>query len=140
MEGLDLIPPRSDERPLMYLATPYSHENKGVMWRRFEAVNAATAELMQEGVNVFSPITHSHLLAQKHGLPEDWGFWKRVDEEYISVSRAVLVFQISGWRDSTGVSAEREIANEQGVPVLFLNGDASCIAESPHNKTTTFAV
>ena len=65
----------------IYLAIPYS----GIQESSYEQANKATAELMSgdKGVNVFSPITHSHPLT-KHGVRGDWEFWKKIDFQFIA--------------------------------------------------------
>jgi len=119
---LDLDVGPQDGRPLAYLATPYSHDDPSVMQTRYEAANATAARLMKEhGLNVYSPITHSHPLATDHELPETWEFWQGVDEDYLSVSYCLLVMTLHGYQDSTGVTAEREIAHDMGIPVRFVN-------------------
>jgi hypothetical protein len=59
---------------LVYLASPYTHADKAVMEDRFRAACRYAACLMRRGINVFSPIAHSHPIAQ-FGLPPDWQFF-----------------------------------------------------------------
>lgn len=105
---------------LVYLASPYSHEDPAVRVARFEAVNRCAAILMREGVLVFSPISHSHSIAMC-GLRVDYEFWKRWNRAMIENCRAVLVCMLDGWDRSEGVSAEVAIARELGIPVGFLH-------------------
>lgn len=118
-----LVPGTAPKRPLTYLASPYTHPSQEVIERRVAAVTRATVWLIKNNEwNVFSPIIHSHPLAAK-GLKGDWETWKRIDEEYLSVSERMVVLELPGWQNSTGVKAEIEIARRLGVPIYYMRPD-----------------
>ena len=73
----------------------------------------------KEGLNVFSPITHSHPLYDL-GMRGDWDFWKRIDVEYLRLSEKIVVLMLPGWLESKGVTAEIKLAKEMGIPVEYL--------------------
>ena len=104
---------------MIYLASPYSHPDPAVRQARFVAVCGRAAELMREGLNVFSPIAHSHPLVE-HGAPTDWEAWKRVDMEMIGFCSHLYVLRIDGWQESVGVQAEIAEAERLGKKVLFV--------------------
>ncbi len=107
---------------LTYLAGPYSHPNPDIQQQRFEKLTHAAGWLMEQfGWNVFSPITHSHPLHQCANVPGDWAFWKKIDTEYLHMSRRVVVLTLDGWEKSVGVTAELKIAKRLSIPVLFLS-------------------
>jgi hypothetical protein len=56
-------------KPFAYLACPYSHQDSWRRIARFRAANKAAAELLLAGVNVYSPISHSHPLTEEASLP-----------------------------------------------------------------------
>ncbi len=106
---------------LTYLACPYSHPEADVRHGRFVNVTRAASWLMShKDRNVFSPITHCHPMHQIAGLRGDWPFWKRIDTQYLKMSRRLVVLIIPGWDKSVGVLAEIGIARRLGIPVLFL--------------------
>jgi hypothetical protein len=72
------------------------------------------------GWNVFSPITHSHPLALC-GLKGSWEFWQKIDVEYLILSERVVVLCLDGWKESTGVTAELEIARQLGIEILYMS-------------------
>ena len=110
-------------RPLVYLACPYSHDDASVREMRFHAANVAVGELMKvRGEIVFSPISHSHPIAKAVGLPGDWQWWQQWDRAFLSVSSKLYVLMIPGWNTSTGVLAEIKIAQEMGLPIEYLDG------------------
>lgn len=106
---------------LVYLASPYSHEDPDVRkWRFLRAVDAAVL-LMAQGHLVFSPIAHSHAIAARHGLPCDFGFWAEFDERMIAACDAMVVLCLDGWAHSAGVTAEIALAEQMGKPVKYLD-------------------
>lgn len=102
---------------LSYLATPYTHEDPAVMVQRFELVNKVAGVLLERGISVFSPISHFHPIAMAHKLPTGWEFWKEVDTVYLGLSREMLILDIDGVKESTGVNAEIEISRKLGLPI-----------------------
>ncbi len=104
---------------MIYLASPYSHDDPAIREQRFHAVCRETAELMRRGNVVFSPIVHGHPLVG-HGLPTDWPFWERFDREHLRRCNELVVLTLDGWRESVGVAAEIRIASDLGKPVRYL--------------------
>ncbi|MBN1341571.1 MAG: DUF1937 family protein [Phycisphaerae bacterium] len=105
---------------MICLASPYSDPEPGVEEQRFEAVCRAAAALMQHGIEVFSPISHSHGIA-RFGLPKDWAFWQRYDGAFLAWCDELWVLMLGGWEQSVGVQAEIEIAREMGKPVRLVD-------------------
>jgi nucleoside 2-deoxyribosyltransferase len=104
---------------MIYLARPYSHHDPAVREQRFRAACRAAVALLHAGWVVFSPIAHSHPLAQ-HGLPGNWQFWERYDRAFLERCDEVVVLMLDGWEESIGVQAEIRIARELGKPVRYL--------------------
>ncbi len=102
---------------LIYLATPYSSPNPYVRLKRFMHVNRFAAELMREGKHVFSPISHTHPIAEQCALPTDWEFWRKYDEVMLSRCQSLVVLKVEGWETSKGVRAEMKIAKRMGLPI-----------------------
>lgn len=106
---------------IVYLAIPYSHPDKQVRHRRFEIVNKVAADLMRQGEIVFSPISHSHVIAVENDLPTDWDYWKKSCMEFVTRSDKVVVVCVDGWKESTGVQAEIKIAKQNNIPIEYIN-------------------
>jgi hypothetical protein len=127
--GLDLPPSiinpfnaalqHTPERPLVYLAAPYTHPSPDIRRLRVEAANRHAAELMKEGWVAFSPLSHSHSIAKQTELPTGWEFWRKFCETYVGLSRAVIVLMLPGWQESTGVTAEIALARSLNIPVEY---------------------
>jgi hypothetical protein len=116
---------------MIYLASPYSHKDPEVMLDRFRRVCVVAGRLMEIGEIVFSPIAHTHPIALACGLSRGFDYWKRFDEEFISVSHKLVVVTMQGWRESLGVQAEIKIAVELGKRVLFIEEYGSYYTEVP---------
>lgn len=111
---------REPMHEIVYLAGPYTHDDKAVMEERFELLTKAKARLMQVGNLVYSPITAGHATAVRHDLPREYSFWDRNCEAFVSRSDAVYVLKLPGWDVSTGVGAEIQLARDLGIPVRYI--------------------
>jgi len=111
------------ERPLVYLACPYSHDSDEVVDARAAVATVIAGRLTRDaGLSVFSPITHSHEMVREcERMPNDWDFWETIDRDYLRVSHQILVVDLPGWEQSVGVTAEREYADLQGIPTTLLD-------------------
>ena len=113
------------ENILIYLAAPYTHKDRKVMVERFDKINAIAARLMAAGLYVFSPISHTHPIAEAGTLPRGWEFWEGYDKVMISRCNNLHVLMLDGWKESTGVNAEIGIAREFGMPVYYVTPECS---------------
>ncbi len=101
---------------MIYLASPYSDPDPLIRKARYEAACDRTARMLQDGALVYSPIAHSHALAER-GLPGDWMFWADHNRAMLQRCDALVVLALPGWQESEGVRAEIVIARSLGLPV-----------------------
>lgn len=105
---------------LVYLASPYTHPDPKVVHRRYQIACAAAAILMENGYTVFSPIAHSHAIADF--LPDELRFnhdlWMLQDLAILSKSDELHVLPLPEWGHSRGVPAEMVFAAGWGIPVI----------------------
>lgn len=106
--------------PLVYLAVPYSHPDPAVRKQRFEAANRAAGKLMKEGHHVFSPISHTHPIAEACDLPLGWDYWQAFDRAYLTHCHKIVVLKIPGWQESKRVAGELAIAKELGLIIEYM--------------------
>ena len=104
---------------MIYLASPYSDPDPRVREQRFQAACQATAALLLSGAVVFSPIVHGHPLVS-HGLPTEWTFWAKLDQQFLRRCDEVVVLTLDGWRGSKGVQHELKLASALGKPVRYI--------------------
>ena len=106
---------------LVYLATPYTLYHAGIDVA-YEDACRLSARLLLDGVKIFSPIVHSHAIAEHGNLdPLDHSFWLPINESTMQASDALLVAKMVGWENSFGVSHEIEWFTERGKPVHYLD-------------------
>lgn len=101
----------------IYLACPYSHEDKRVMRHRERIATAYTALLFPHPV--FSPLTHGKPLEPLLGKRPHHE-WIEQTEGILRVCKNLTVMTLSGWLESKGVLSEIEVAKELGMPVHYL--------------------
>jgi nucleoside 2-deoxyribosyltransferase len=77
---------------------------------------------MLEGNAVFSPIAHSHGVADY--MPEhirlNGDFWMEQDLPLLAKCDEIVVLCLEGWEQSSGVQQEIAFARERGIPVRRL--------------------
>ena len=129
VESLPTEPHKTMANTLLYIASPYSHEDPAVRQARFEAACRMTAELIRQGKPAYSPVVHSHPLCH-YGLPLCWDFWQRHDLRFLEMCSEVVVLKLPQWEKSVGVNAEIAAARAMGKPVTFMEPMESRLGNS----------
>lgn len=106
--------------PIIYVASPYSHEHPKVREMRFELVVEYAAYLAKKGHRLFCPISHSHPWTA-HDVPQTWEFWERLDTPFLDMCDEIHVLGLPGWASSAGVTAELEHMHAQGKPAYWVD-------------------
>ena len=106
---------------LYYLAVPYSHTDPAIRIARHLMVNKVGAKLIQEGKYIYSPISHTHPIAEMGTLPRGWDFWEGYDKVMLQACTNLIVLRLPGWETSTGVQAEIKIAKDLGLPTEYMD-------------------
>ena len=104
----------------IYLAIPYNDPDDSLRHFRFRKANEVAAELMNQGHCVFSPISHSHPIAEQCDLPKGYDFWHSWNKPFVEWCDELHVVAIPGWGDSSGVQDEIRMAREMGKEVVFI--------------------
>ena len=112
---------------MIYLASPYTHPDRGVLEQRFRAVCQVASDMLRTGKLVFSPIGHSHPITEHGGAPDTWDFWRGVDLEILARCDEVIVLKLPGWDESRGVQAEVATARKLGKPVSYVDPAAEIV-------------
>lgn len=100
-----------------YVASPYALYGGGKQ-AAAEHVARCVGFLLQKGYAAVSPIVHGHEVKKFAALPETHYFWLNMDKVLLAPAFGVVVCQLPGWRDSTGVSWEIGEAARLAKPVL----------------------
>lgn len=111
----------------IYLAGPYSHPDPTVRQRRFEQLNMYAARLMEAGIPVFSPISHSHPIADHMVDDRGHDFWMAMDLPLLRLASGLLVLTLEGWEESRGVASEIDEARFYSVPYAHASPTAQTL-------------
>jgi hypothetical protein len=104
-----------------YLGLPYTDDDPAVEDWRAEISNMIAVDLTKQGRIIFAPISAWHHLARKYKLPGTFEYWLKLDEEFIRVSKKLLIITLPGWKESTGVTEEIKLAKKYHVPMEYID-------------------
>lgn len=109
---------------IVYLACPYTHHDKQVREKRFSAATEAAAHLIRTGRIVFSPITMTHpidvvLASEDATLGSD--YWVDFDEAFMDFCSEMIILDIDGWQQSSGIRREIAFFRAQGKPISIMS-------------------
>lgn len=104
---------------LHYLATPYSRYPTGLEEAYRDAISQAVF-LNEEGIDVFSPIAHSHHMTFVEVGSKDYYRMLKWDAKFIDRCDSVIVCMMEGWSESVGVNWEIDYAKSIGKPVYYM--------------------
>jgi len=104
---------------MIYLAIPYTHEDPAVMDYRAEVADRCTALLTRIGYEVYSPISSWHHIAKKYELPTDYAYWKRLNDNILSICDRLWVIKLDGWEKSKGVQHEIDTAEGLCLEIIY---------------------
>lgn len=106
---------------LIYLATPYTKYPGGIELA-FVGACKLTGELIRHGLNVYSPIAHTHPIAIHAGIdPLDHTIWLNFDAALMGKADALLVAMMPTWEISKGIEHEIHSFMEANKPVHYLD-------------------
>lgn len=106
---------------LIYIASPYTNDDKFIKEVWVLVVSKVCAELMKEGKIIFSPIAMGHNISKTADIPSDWAYWADTCVAYLERCQALYVVMIEGWKKSTGVTAEIQIAIDMNIPIMYID-------------------
>lgn len=108
----------------IYLATPYTHSDPVTRYSRAELASLAAAELMQAGLEVFSPITHGHAIAYHlpSSVAHDHDFWMRQCLPMVERADLLVILPLYDWQHSAGIAKEIFHARKHNVKTFMWNG------------------
>lgn len=105
-----------------YLASPYSkYLGGGHIGHACAALHsrALAAKCMKAGVRVFAPIHYTHDIAYEELPDETHTFWMDQDWPMIRASNGILVAQLDGWDESSGIKREIEFCVRNRLPIVY---------------------
>lgn len=112
---------RATDMKLVYLACPYTHNDRAIAERRAKIASYVAAKLMQHGFVVFSPLSHSTAIAPYLKNHFDHKFWLTQDLPWLLKCDILIVLCLPGWSQSFGVSQEINTAIQHGIPIKYVH-------------------
>lgn len=107
---------------MIYIASPYTHPVKEIRDRRYAEAVRYNAFLLKQGISAYSPIAHTHAMAQAFGLPVEFEFWQAFNFAMIRRCSAIHVLQLIGWNKSKGIDGETAFAALHNIPITYIPG------------------
>ena len=106
---------------IIYLASPYSHEDKYIRELRYLQVTEYTAKQVALGNIVFSPISYGHILSEFEDLPTDFKFWENFCFSFLSKCDEMHVLKLDGWELSNGIDMEEQYCYVNNIPTKYID-------------------
>lgn len=106
---------------MIYVASPYTSEDRTVLSRRFICVREYTAHLMASGQVCFSPIVYGHQFVRDFEGPMDFLSWQAFNDRILTLAcSSVHVLKLSGWENSRGIAHELNLAKKHHLPITYV--------------------
>ena len=116
---------------LCYLATPYTNYPDGHE-QAFIDASKLVARMIIAGFSVFSPIVHTHSVAVHGNLNKtDHNFWLGVDDDFMIVSKTLLIAQMKSWEESDGIERELKRFKELEKKYYYLDPETLSLGAAP---------
>jgi hypothetical protein len=105
----------------IYLATAYSHPDPKVREQRFLRANRIASHLIEKGYIVYSPISHSHPIAECMNNHNDKSVWLRQCIAFIEWADCMYIINCPENRQSEGVQMEINRFLEKNKKIFSIN-------------------
>lgn len=106
---------------IIYLACPYSHEEKHIRELRFLQVTDYTAKQVALGNIVFSPISYGHLLSEFKDMPLNFEFWENFCLTFLSKCDEMHILKLEGWSESIGINGEGSYCRDNNIKIKYID-------------------
>jgi len=103
---------------MIYLASPYTHDDPSIREARYLKAAAETVRLAGLRHVVYSPIVHWHEVAKRHFLPHDASFWEHQNRSMLELATTLYILTLDGWKESLGVTQETLWAKQLHIPII----------------------
>lgn len=106
-----------ERKPLIYIASPYKHDDRTEQAYRYDAIKNLTAKIIsdQDLIIPFAPIAYTVLISQKCPGDFDWYTW---DLQFLARCDGMIVVKLPEWEDSEGIKIEIEFCKEHCIPMV----------------------
>jgi Domain of unknown function (DUF1937) len=111
---------------MIYLASPYTSPDPKIVEQRYDQTVLVMSQLLRQGVKIYSPIVHCHVISTRHNLPTDYKFWLDYNTHMLELCYGMFILCLDGWKDSLGIKDEIKIAQRLKIPIdhIDFNGQS----------------
>lgn len=105
-------------KPIIYLASPYSHRFRIVRWWRARQIRKIMARIIneQDVIVPFSPIALTHLI---DALCPDVRWVEDFDKHLLGRFDGMIIVKMPGWDTSVGIKKELNFCLENRIPYTY---------------------
>lgn len=121
---------------MIYLASPFTHSDPAIVQQRVMYATKKAAELMNQGYDVYSPITFGECVV-RHGCQIDHERWLNHGLNMLKLCDELWIYCQQGWAESEGVVTELQYAKAWGIPWDFLTDEKGLIYENENRANST---
>ena len=104
---------------LIYLASPYTHDEMQVVAYRYNKTVAFVAANLSQHEFIYSPIVYAHNIATAHKLPTNAEWWWSFNKTMIERCDVMWLLGLAGWDESKGVRQEVDFGHIIGKIILY---------------------
>jgi hypothetical protein len=101
------------EDHLIYLASPYTSKYQDTMLERLSGALEASATLIKFGINNISPVVYGCSMNVILDIGDDFEVWKSFCFSLLIRCNAIVILQLKGWEESTGIKSELSLFKEK---------------------------
>ncbi len=110
-----------NDKKLVYLAAPYSHEDIKVRNKRVKTIAKVAGKLIKDkDVYVFSPITHGHPINQSVKEAIGYDYWLTFDKAMLDMCDEMWITDLEDWEKSRGIAEEINHCNTNGKTIRMV--------------------
>lgn len=131
---LDQRYPNPQPNTMIYLSAPYSRvADKDELMAKIMTFSGRFM-LTHPGQHICSPLFNHYSLDRVPELGTDYAFWKAYSANMLGRCDRMIVLEIDGWLESTGVADEIRIAGLERIPVEYVSSDLfAALTQTPSN-------
>lgn len=117
-------------RGYWYLASPYSLYPTGQEQAHAD-ICCIAGRLLKNEISIFSPIAHSHPIADYADIEMGHEFWMNANRHLIEGAVGLVVVKLESWDESRGIESEIGIFRQAKKPILYLDPATLDISDEP---------
>ena len=104
---------------MIFISSPYSSENPETVDLNYRVAAIVAADFCYTGHAAISPIVYGPQLISFKKMPNSWEFWSNFCLSILQMCDRMIVLQMPGWKESSGVQSEIAFALKRNIPIIY---------------------